>query len=257
MIKRVEGGFSLLELSVVLVVMGSVLSIATFSYGYVLRKVDQAKTARSMDEVQNALLTFVITNHRLPCADTDGNGYEGTGLPASCLSAQSDKAGGLPFKTLFLDSEPFDAAHHKFRYGVYRNSASSADLATNTERTGDAATTERFQNLDDFIQALRNAQGVTPLLATQVFVTGDGVSSGAIQCATNIVANVAYVLISGGDDDLDGLNGYLDGANGAFGGAVTCSESPFRVSSGLYDDQVIVESFVGLTGKLLKLPKRL
>ncbi|MDX8390434.1 MAG: type II secretion system protein [Mariprofundaceae bacterium] len=251
--KKLCLGFSLLETSVVLAVIGLLLSVSAFTYIDFLRGVSDKATVHTMGEIQHALLTFAATNRRLPCADVNGNGFEGNGVTGSCAGGVG-RAGSLPYKTLFMDSEPLDASHLPFRYGVYRNSGASADLTVLSERTADAATSERYLDAEDFVQALRNAQGVAVATANEVYVTGDGVNSGLIQCGVNIVSNVAYVLMSGGYDDLDGANAYLDGVNGAFGASL-CVESPTRPHAASYDDYVVIESFVGLTGKLWQLPE--
>jgi len=251
-LKKKDEGFSLLELSVVLLVIGMLLSIASFSYVGMLKSSEQKQTLYRISEVQSALLTFVVTNHRLPCADVDGNGYEGSGSPGVCGQATVSKAGTLPYKTLFMDSEPLDGSHQAFRYGVYRNGLANADLTTNLERTGDSVSSEKYKGLGDFLKALELAEAAVTL-NTQIYVTGDGVRTGAAQCALNVVGNVAYALISGGYDDLDGLNGYWDAPNGMFGVGNYCVASPSSMQTVVYDDVVAVESFASLRGKLLAL----
>jgi len=249
--RRIDG-FSLLELTVVLVVIGLLLSVVSFAYTGVLKSSEKQKTQAVLQDIQQSLLIFAVTNHRLPCADVDGNGYEGSGAPGVCGTATLSKAGFLPYKTLFLDSEPLDAEHQRFRYGVYRNATVNADLAVRAERTGDAVGSERYQGLGDLLKGLSLANVSAPL-ATEVYVTGDAVHTGIPTCIKNVVANPAYVLVAGGHEDLDGVNGYWDAPNGLFSVGKYCIASPSYAETAIYDDVVVAESFAGLRGKLLQL----
>lgn len=108
-------GYSLVELSVVLAVVGilALLLVRTINANRV--PVDRAEILQQMAQAQQTVDAFVLRNHRLPCAAIAGDGNEACG---------STQATALPWRALGLSSS-FAA----LRYGIDRGLAGGADLA--------------------------------------------------------------------------------------------------------------------------------
>jgi prepilin-type N-terminal cleavage/methylation domain-containing protein len=174
-------GFSLLELSVVLLIMGFVAS-ALLSMG-----ISQSTSSRyeytenNMKEIERALGAFLLANSRLPCPmpgslapDAADYGFEDTS--ASCadtyIAAENIYAGAVPFAALGLpDSYMLDAWDHRILYVV----------------------DDRFTTTAAFLAAMPNAP---PLGRITIMVSGDDVSG------QRRTSQAAVVLVS------HGANGY-------------------------------------------------
>jgi hypothetical protein len=246
----------MLELGIVLAVMGVLLVIAMHFHNS-----DKDRLTQNADDFQHQIIasiySFAERNYRLPCADTDGDGYEGVGSPGSCTTTDSNYiVGGVPFKTLGLTIPTVlgNGYEKRFIYGVYRNATIDADLARLVERTGDAPGDSGYLRLDDFKKALRNAgSDLTPTDAAKIYVTGDGVRTGAINCASNRLMHVAFFVVDGGAHDADANGSLFDGANGPLawpGGGSTCVSGPNTPVTALYDDTVMAIGFSELLGYL-------
>lgn len=108
-------GYSMVELSVVLVIMGILALLLIRTINANRAPVDRADILLQMAQAQQTIDAFVLRNHRLPCAAIAGDGNE------ACASAQ---ATALPWRALGLSSS-FAA----LRYGVDRGLAGGTDLA--------------------------------------------------------------------------------------------------------------------------------
>jgi len=238
MIKKKFAGYTLIELSIALVVLGIVLVLVWrfvgFNAQYALSNSERA-TLRSADE---AVTGFVLSNNRLPCPDTNGDGIEDCGGAAA--------VGQLPFVSIGLAA----ADANRVRYGVYRNAsatpASDADLAVVIDRmpmlttvgTTPLAGFDGFagqRNGIDLCTGLRNGANNSPDPG-MVHVTAS---------SRNI--NVAFALAIAGSTDADHAGGLLDAGNAAAGLAF---EAPARVTDGEYDDRVVAVGFDRLMGRL-------
>jgi len=110
---RKAGGFSLVELAVVLAIVG-VVGIFIWRWIVATREpMQRPAMLRQLSEAQSAVEGFVLANHRLPCAAATENGNE------ACADASAVR---LPWRALGLGSE-FSRLH----YGVNRGAA--LDLA--------------------------------------------------------------------------------------------------------------------------------
>lgn len=249
-------GFTLVELSIALVVIGLVTAVGLAIYR------PTAETKRGMvavifqKQVEQALFNFALTHHRLPCADTTGDGYEAT----NCQDDNTARTGAVPYATLGIISNGLSTGNintsQNIIYGVYRKSNSNpvydADLAVIKERTGNAIDSTSYQDINDFRQALINAESAT-VEKTQVYVTGDGYTTSDENCLNNVVANAAFYLASTGAEDMDGDGNPFDGVNVNLkkdGSGSQCFASPTRLHDAGYDDFVQGVSFNGLLGFL-------
>lgn len=120
-----ERGFSLIELSVVIVVISIMLAGLVFSLQQwqVNNKISQTKS--ELEQIRIALIAFAIRNGRLPCPDTNGDGKENnpppnyncqhpTGIVArpSLAEQRKIKSGKLPYKDIYAPpSDPYGNAY--------------------------------------------------------------------------------------------------------------------------------------------------
>ncbi|MGA7296515.1 MAG: prepilin-type N-terminal cleavage/methylation domain-containing protein [Rhodanobacteraceae bacterium] len=232
-----HAGYTLLELSIVLVVLGIVIVLiwrfVGFDADYALSN-SQRALLRSADQ---AVSGFVLSNNRLPCPDTNGDGVE------DC--AGTTAVGTLPATTVGLSQA--NAEH--IRYGVYRNAsatpANDADLAVPADRMPMLATHGDPLAGYDLFQG--NMNGIDLCAGLR-----NGANSAEDDNYLHVVTpekhiNVAYALAIAGRSDADQAGGLLDDSNA--GGGVAF-EAPSRVTDGNYDDRVVAVGFDRLIGRL-------
>lgn len=241
-------GYSLIEVAIALVVIG-VITMATIQvYNSASYYKNQSLANSWLAKSKQAIVQFAQTNYRLPCPDIDANGFEDCG--------GTQQTGSLPVHTLGLpvSSQVSDlvAGHQNVIYGVFRDSANNADLTVLTERTGDVLGDASFQDIDDFKFALTTAMALATV-NTQPFITGDGVTSGAEDCAANVVANGAFWLASSGGEDANGDGNPFDGVNTLLrhnGTGALCFSAPTKRQDANYIDRVSGLAFSELLGLL-------
>lgn len=122
-------GFTLVELAIVLVIVGFLVSAFLTPLSAQLDQSRNAEARRDLDEIKGVLLGFAVINGRLPCPDTSGDGLED-----ACANANttSSTGGNLPWVTLGLKStDPWDRA---YQYRV--NNAFTANFTLNTVGAG-------------------------------------------------------------------------------------------------------------------------
>jgi prepilin-type N-terminal cleavage/methylation domain-containing protein len=113
-------GFTLLEMAIVLVIVGFLLSGMLGGMSALQAVQREEGTRRQLDEMRNALITFATINRRLPCpaapatAETvPGAGLERAPTAAGCTGGA---AGAFPWATLGLQQT--DAWGRRFSYRV-------------------------------------------------------------------------------------------------------------------------------------------
>ncbi|MCG6872528.1 MAG: prepilin-type N-terminal cleavage/methylation domain-containing protein [Gammaproteobacteria bacterium] len=119
-------GFSLIEMSVVLVILGLIALAAVALLPQLTDRMRLDTATGGLEDASEAIVGFAVENHRLPCPDIDGNGTEGAA--GSCLATH--EVGTIPYRSLGLHGPVVDQARLQLRYGVYRNAGANADLAT-------------------------------------------------------------------------------------------------------------------------------
>lgn len=213
-------GFSLVELTVVLVVLGLV-SILLVRFLMTANEEQREVAGRDLlTRADDALLAFAMVNGRLPCPARAGGGTE------DCSVGQ---LGTLPYATLGLP----DANARRIRYGVLRRAADrkvDADLAVRLDRfdpmqviAGGVATELPMGHVNgiDLCWALRTAQQATAN-AAYVHVTRP-------DAPASMADNVAYALALPRDG---GFTSHQAGSTPAF-------DSPRRPRSATYRDHVV------------------
>lgn len=240
-----ERGYSLVEMSLALVVIGLLASAGWMALKPSVELTEQLKQQQFLNNVQEKIVLFAQNNTRLPCPDVTGDGWED-----SC-SANDDNVGALPTATLGLNER--GAFFRSLLYGVYRGSG-SLDLTQLAERTGDTPGDAGYQTITDLIFALDQLTGAS-IETGQIYVTGDGIDTGVINCTSNRVTNVAIALAAPGGRSMNGDSNLFDGVNASLnqdGTSTTpCFASPTQMKNASYDDQVTVISFNELKGKLV------
>lgn len=190
-----------MELAVVLAVMG-VVGVAAWRLPLLFHPAAQGdQTALELHLAEQSLEGFALTNHRLPCPDTVGDGLE---------HCNADSVGTFPFKTVGY------APAHVLRYGVYRNAnaaaVNDADLAVAKDRYTPLlppGSSSIITNGLDLCLGLRNA------IAAPAALTAGGVP-------------VAYALASPGNNNI------FEGAQASGG-----FDLPGQGSSASNDDRVL------------------
>lgn len=71
-----QSGFSLVEMALVLAIIGILLGGALTGITAQRDSAKYGSSQQSLDQIKEALLTFVLVNKYLPCPDTDGDGYQ-------------------------------------------------------------------------------------------------------------------------------------------------------------------------------------
>lgn len=167
---RRQGGYSLLELAVVLMVVALVVGMAI----RLQKSGQQAGTLGQqralLRSAHQAIVEFALTHHRLPCPDVAPGG---SGVEAQNNGLCTSNTGGLPYVTLGLPMGGGSAMSGQVRYGVYSGATNGgADGASNP--------------VASFANALAAASQIHPTVAYP-YVPTDG------QCMTAQL-NPAFVL---------------------------------------------------------------
>lgn len=135
---KISGGFSLVEMAIVLMIVGLLLGGLIPTLSAQMESQHISETRRQMNEIREALTGFALINGRLPCP-ADGSaaaGSElvtGSGVAAVCTLSK----GVLPWAT--LGANEADAWGRRFTYRVAANFADGADgtgAATCSAATG-------------------------------------------------------------------------------------------------------------------------
>ncbi|NGZ07733.1 MAG: type II secretion system protein [Magnetococcales bacterium] len=102
-------GFSLIEMSIMLAVVGTILVSGIQAIQAQLHKSRFEAAQKQLRDIQSALLGFIQLNNRLPCPDTD---FDGDAETSPCASPE----GQLPWRDLQLS--PLDPWGHLYTYRV-------------------------------------------------------------------------------------------------------------------------------------------
>ncbi len=150
-------GFTLVELAIVLVIVGLLVSAFLTPLSAQLDQSRNATARRDLQEIKEALLGFVVVNSRLPCPDTDGNGTE---EPCANTNATSSTGGNLPWADLGLKS--LDPWGRTYQYRV--NNAFTPAVPPYFNLTTSGLGAGVIQVCTDNICAIREASNVPVLI---------------------------------------------------------------------------------------------
>jgi len=125
---KLQTGFTLVEMAVVLVIVGLLLSGLLIPITAQLDQRDYAKARSELQEIREALLGYAVINGRLPCPDITGDGIADS-APADCSTATTSTTGGnIPW--IDLGIQPRDPWQQNYRYRVSGVFTATFNLAT-------------------------------------------------------------------------------------------------------------------------------
>ncbi|MBU0991964.1 MAG: LamG domain-containing protein [Proteobacteria bacterium] len=231
-------GFSLVEMAVVMVIIGIIISIMATTMPSVIQTGKIKKAEAIIDNVDRSLEAYIVIKGRCPCPDTDLKpnsaldpnvdpyGFEnrddgGTEDPSD--DTCDSYSGYLPFKSIGITSAE-DNWRNRIRYAVN----------------------------EDMIR-IPTADEVCNYLKIPIKNIADGISDDTklnVEQDGGTFLNVAYVILSGGPSDKDGINGLLDGENGK--PPDIHFENPNKTLDDSYDDILRKKEFNDLFGKNCK-----
>jgi prepilin-type N-terminal cleavage/methylation domain-containing protein len=218
-----RSGFTLIELAVVLVIVGIVISIVATVLPSLIQTTKIKKARAILEKVEYTLEGYFAANGQCPCPDTDGDGLENriTGATPPADDTCSAYVGYLPYRTLGLSSGE-DNWRNPIVYAVYE------DLIKTTSGSGSNYFCYRLRDIINYYRT-------NPTDTGKLYTTD-----------SNGDTNQAYIIVSGGREDLDGSGGFLDGLNS---GSDQQFESPNKIMDANYDDLVGAASFSLLHGR--------
>jgi prepilin-type N-terminal cleavage/methylation domain-containing protein len=260
-------GYSLMEISVVLVI----LALLGFSLWKLIPALDQVGETDPAEAqlalADEAVIGFIMREHRLPCPDTTGNGEENVSDPASGGCALRN--GAFPSRTLGLRS--FNAP---LNYGVYlpptgqsltRLIASYAPPLPPPQANTSVTEWPLTMKDDDTYDGDMNLMTQPPAMAREHPTAAENTAAagrinGLDFCArlrqveiidtkstlmTSGDMPVAYVIAHPGAQNADGAGAAFDGGNEGPKFA-----APHQPASSDYDDQVLATGFSELAARL-------
>ena len=234
MFKRYLKGYSLVELSIVLVVIGLLGFVSIKFLSQIGTQTLNQKFKNDLQTADYAIIGFIYANNRLPCPDISGNGVE------ECAIA--NRSGFLPVKSLGIESTIQKKRGGSIRYGVYRKAnvtlKDDTDLAQLKDRYEPFlpnSETSAVSNGLDLCQALKTA-GLAVTDATQLNIETD----------SGISINLAYAIADSGTIDANNDGNLFDGTN-ATG---IKFEQPSKSKLNNYDDNVLGVGINELSGRI-------
>ncbi len=137
---KMQQGFTLVEMAIVMLILGLLLGGLLMPLSEQVNYKRYSETEQILKEVREAMMGFALTQQRLPCPDTTGNGVENH----PCITPNVE--GAVPWVTLGVGRS--DAWQRPIRYRVDADFVSSsipdpADTTsglTVTEQDGTALT---------------------------------------------------------------------------------------------------------------------
>jgi prepilin-type N-terminal cleavage/methylation domain-containing protein len=166
--KRLQPGFTLVEMAIVLVIFGLLLATLLLSFQAQRNLALQTETNNTLNVARKALLGFAQTQGRLPCPATN-NGTatipDDTGNASPNASgACAQQVGFLPAVTLGIqpiDAQGFalDGWNNRIRYAV--NQADNAGAANTDFTTTDGMANRGIANLQPNLRVCSTSAGIT------------------------------------------------------------------------------------------------
>jgi prepilin-type N-terminal cleavage/methylation domain-containing protein len=218
--RRHAQGFSLLEMAVALMVMGSltagVLGVMTLT----TQRSNYNEAAAVIQRAEQALLSFVEENWRLPCPDTS-RGSDFIDLGVGLENCGAEAVGQLPFRTLGLSEPVLDPWRRPLAYAV------------DTRFTSATAAQEYRYRLCQALQQRSRTVNQNYLHSLQGGTTS---------------TNLAYALVSGGGRDASGDGSRIDQLL-EFGNTYQLRIDDYQ-GAGVSGDQYTAVSLYALAGRL-------
>lgn len=166
-----QRGFSLVELAVVLVLIGIIMTMGLKVAVSTLGNAAYSETKSKQEMIKTALIGFLRTNGRLPCPDNSAGVASGA-EPASCNANAADAYGVVPWQTLGIPRDVvIDGWGDYFTYRVANGTDGSKDWTTKAgfdinelHKSRDALTIQEL-NADGTALVTTTSKGVVVVLS--------------------------------------------------------------------------------------------
>ena len=277
-ILRKHGGFSLVEIAVVMIIISILIAVIAVPLATQVEQQRTIETNKQLELIKEALVGYALSNSRLPCPATDGvvygttntNGREnpvGGGGAAGCAV----KIGFLPAATLGVspvDSNGFaldawGSPANRIRYAV-------ADVNVTTSATCPTAINHPLTTVNGMrtatMDCLSGPSGTPRVLITVCSSTPTGGGPGAATgCAASdiLTGSAPFVVLSlsknasdtpaAGSHEAHNYDGQLNGAQDLY--FVSHPPSPSGAAGGAFDDIVSWPSLNTLFARMVQAGK--
>ena len=245
---RNKQGYSLVELSIVILIIAIILSLLYQYYPRVKQVQQRVAKSFNTEYIDDSIVGFSYAQGRLPFPDTDNDGVENLGA----------LRGTVPEITLGMAEKPVNKLNIPIEYSIFSKPVTDpllnyndADLGRGKDRlrallpNGVRSAAQLYlgqTNTIDFCFALRTAANITINDGTVLYVSD--------RRAPLYNRNVAYVLVDPGSLDADGDGDLLDGFNSETTTPLQRFEVASRPQSPTYDDRVNSMEFSEIFGSL-------
>jgi prepilin-type N-terminal cleavage/methylation domain-containing protein len=219
-----QKGFSLIELSIVLVVMGLLMTAGVGLMRSTMKTSKMAKEKANIQIIKNSLISYAFSHGRLPCPDIDGDGSGDRvgNNPGNNCSPCAEPPCDLPFIDLNISSVSKDTWSLPYGYDV-------TDILTRTDSNNLCLTLYQLSKLYIWHGRPANAAcGTSDLVCVTNTTDAD---NGSIDTAGQGYYLAAYVL-SGGEDHV-------------FGGKNSNDDREYEMSSNPYNVDANRDDLVG------------
>ena len=223
-----QRGFSLIEMSIVLVIAGLLLTVAVTVMRSLTQSSKLAKEKGNIQAVRNSLIAYALNRGKLPCPDINGDGVGDCPI-SSCTTSPC----ALPYIDLNLSALAKDTWSLPYHYDA-------TTILTTTNTTTLCSTLHQLHNLHTWYGSPANATcGASSLVCATNTTDAD---NNAIGSASSGYYLAAYVLSRGEDKVLGGKNS-ADG-----GREYEMAANPYDTTVGR-DDLVGEVSFADIADK--------
>lgn len=122
-----QKGFSLVEISVVLAIIGLIIGGGVSSYNAYIDNAYQNSTEAKLEQTKRALLDYVMVNYHMPCPDTNDDGLENREGDGTCTASK----GFVPYDDIGRSrTDSSDDWNNVFAYGVNNQVDAALDVAS-------------------------------------------------------------------------------------------------------------------------------
>jgi prepilin-type N-terminal cleavage/methylation domain-containing protein len=201
-------GFSLVELSIVVLVIGIVLTMGIGAWTANLENQAHAATAQRQAAIKEALTGYLRRNNRLPCPDSDftaPDGVENRTTAGDPTTACSAAFGIIPYTTLSLARDAArDGWGNFFSYHV-SNTNITASVAGNWSANTDWTRSAWFRTGSTGLITVNNRNGAT-VTAIATNVVAVVVSHGRNGFGAYTISGTRNTLATTGTDEENNTN---------------------------------------------------